>query len=81
VKTCTKCGTAWPESEFRRQTKASDGLQSWCKYCVRDARTSKGREANTGIHFRRWAKVMTLLFACAEAQLDGKIPMRRKANG
>lgn len=77
MKTCTKCETAWPESEFAKQSNSKDGLQGWCKHCVRDARAARGREANTGAMFRRFARVMTLLFACAEAQRDGLLPMRR----
>ncbi len=33
-KTCTKCGTTHPITYFWKQTKAKDGLNTWCKDCI-----------------------------------------------
>ena len=33
-KVCTKCKETKPLSNFWKQTKASDGLNTWCKSCV-----------------------------------------------
>lgn len=35
MKTCARCGEARTADEFRREPRASDGLHSWCKPCVR----------------------------------------------
>jgi hypothetical protein len=34
VKRCARCREVKPLEEFHRQTKASDGRQSWCKPCA-----------------------------------------------
>lgn len=33
IKTCSKCKTNKPSSEFYRSGRTSDGLRSWCKIC------------------------------------------------
>ncbi len=38
MKTCTKCNTPKPESEFYNQKQAKDGLYSYCKACCQEAR-------------------------------------------
>ena len=35
LKTCTKCKERKPHSEFHKDNRAKDGLQSWCKGCVK----------------------------------------------
>lgn len=35
-KTCTKCHKDRELSDFRKRTKASDGLSSWCKSCLKE---------------------------------------------
>lgn len=37
MKTCSKCATTKPHSEFYKHPKASDGLQSRCKACTKEA--------------------------------------------
>ena len=36
MKECKRCHRLLPESEFYKNIKAKDGLQSWCKSCVND---------------------------------------------
>ena len=36
VKVCSKCGIAKDISEFGRHSKMKDGLQIWCKTCIKD---------------------------------------------
>ena len=36
MKHCTGCDTKLPFEKFSKQTKALDGLQTWCKQCVKD---------------------------------------------
>jgi hypothetical protein len=43
VKACTKCLKIKPEKEFWRQRATSDGLQSWCKDCVREIQRLRSR--------------------------------------
>lgn len=33
-KECTKCGTSNPLTNFWKQKKAKDGLNTWCKSCI-----------------------------------------------
>ena len=33
-KICTKCYTSQPVSNYWKQSKASDGLNTWCKRCI-----------------------------------------------
>ena len=35
LKTCTKCKERKPHSEFHKDNRAKDGLQSWCKGCIK----------------------------------------------
>lgn len=34
MKRCSKCGKELPDSDFYKSSKASDGLQSYCKECA-----------------------------------------------
>ena len=36
MKSCTHCGRVLPESRFSRNRAQPDGLQCWCKDCVKD---------------------------------------------
>lgn len=38
VKRCPRCDTVKPTDEFHRNRSAHDGLQAWCKPCIRDYR-------------------------------------------
>lgn len=54
TKECTKCGEERARDCFCRQSRSSDGLQSWCKDCNRDYRQKNAiaiRESN-----RRYVK-------------------------
>jgi len=48
LKTCGKCHTPQPLSEFYRNKKADDGLQWWCKSCSRNAKGVKPRRQTQG---------------------------------
>jgi hypothetical protein len=37
-KSCTKCGEAKKPAEFPRNKRTRDGLGSWCRACVNEAR-------------------------------------------
>ena len=43
-KTCTKCGTEHPTSYFWKQSKAKDGLNTWCKSCITDGMREGARK-------------------------------------
>ena len=36
VKKCSKCGNVSLKSNFHKNTKSKDGIQSQCKFCVTD---------------------------------------------
>ena len=38
TKTCTRCGEAKKQAEFPRNKRTRDGLGSWCRACVNEAR-------------------------------------------
>lgn len=63
MKTCRKCLTAKPHSEFFRSSKYSDGLQFWCKECQRFARSGKRTHRNHGESksplYRHWKSMHT----------------------
>lgn len=37
TKICSKCGRELPRSEFATKSKSKDGLQSYCRDCIREA--------------------------------------------
>lgn len=41
IKICSKCGKELPVSEFSKNSKAKDGLQSQCKSCQSAAHKEK----------------------------------------
>ena len=41
TKICTKCRNELPTSAFRKRTKASDGLQGYCKSCLSEYKKSR----------------------------------------
>lgn len=41
IKICSKCGKELPVSEFSKNSKAKDGLQSQCKSCQKAAHKEK----------------------------------------
>lgn len=43
TKRCTHCGLTKPVAEFSKNSRTSDGLQSWCNNCVRMANRSSRR--------------------------------------
>lgn len=43
TKTCSKCGTDQPASEFDRRARSKDGLQAWCRSCGRIASRDRYR--------------------------------------
>lgn len=43
AKVCTKCGQVRPLAEYRANSKAKDGLQSWCKECEREYQRKRAR--------------------------------------
>jgi len=43
TKTCSRCGTAKPHTEFFPNRNARDGLQSYCKACHNEARRKGGQ--------------------------------------
>lgn len=45
MKTCTKCGTSKPITEFGKRANARDGLSSWCKGC-KNAQVATWAKAN-----------------------------------
>lgn len=54
TKVCTKCNRELPVTYFRKRTKASDGLQGYCKSCVSEYRKSKRRTAKTSKSFHSY---------------------------
>ena len=36
MKSCSKCGEPKPSSEFGLRKRSADGLQSWCRDCLRE---------------------------------------------
>ncbi len=44
VKQCRRCLEEKPQSEFCRNTKAKDGLHSWCKPCQNERRRERHAE-------------------------------------
>jgi len=40
-KTCSKCGTAKPVTEFHRDASAKDGMQTRCKLCLKKANAAR----------------------------------------
>jgi len=36
MKSCLRCGAVKPSSRFYRNSAQRDGLQSWCKQCIRE---------------------------------------------
>lgn len=49
TKSCSKCGIEKPVSDFGTASPKSDGYNSWCKQCVRDA-SKHHRETASGIY-------------------------------
>lgn len=43
MKTCKRCSTSKPESEFQRNAGARDGLQAYCRPCATEARRDWAR--------------------------------------
>lgn len=37
TKVCSHCGRELPVSEFNKRNASSDGLQQWCRDCMRNA--------------------------------------------
>ena len=35
-KVCSKCGKAMPTDEFYRSPRSADGLDYWCKWCLKE---------------------------------------------
>ena len=54
TKICTKCKKELPTSAFRKRTKATDGLQGYCKSCISEYRKSKRRTAKTSKSFHSY---------------------------
>lgn len=52
MKQCSKCGEQKPHDSFSTNTKARDGLHSWCRHCINAQR----REKNTqyAVARREW---------------------------
>lgn len=44
TKTCSRCRTAKPVSEFGPHPKTKDGFQSWCRQCVREYNRTRYHE-------------------------------------
>lgn len=57
TKICTKCRNELPTSAFRKRTKASDGLQGYCKSCISEYKKSKRRTAKTSKSFSSYKVV------------------------
>ncbi len=55
MKTCTRCGVNWSESEFYKNNRAVDGLQYRCKTCA-DAATYLCRAKNASHHEKAAAR-------------------------
>lgn len=51
MKNCPKCGETKPSSEFYRRKATSDGLQNWCKQCMRHQKRQAA--ALNGDHVRK----------------------------
>ena len=47
TKICTKCRNELPTSAFRKRTKASDGLQGYCKSCLSEYKKSRYKPTKT----------------------------------
>ena len=54
TKICTKCRNELPTSAFRKRTKASDGLQGYCKSCISEYKKSKRRSAKNSKSFHSY---------------------------
>jgi hypothetical protein len=58
MKLCTKCEVIKESSEFHKRLIAKDGLQSWCKICLRaDNKRMEGNRYKNGPSIIRDAKV------------------------
>jgi hypothetical protein len=40
MKNCSKCGVTKDSTEFHKKTKSADGLQGYCKSCIKDTNTN-----------------------------------------
>lgn len=54
IKTCTKCGTTRPVTDFNKHARRKDGLQSQCKSCIAE-RMAAYYTANRERHAERMA--------------------------
>lgn len=43
TKPCSRCSRVLPRSDFYRQSASKDGLQAWCRECVRDRKREERR--------------------------------------
>lgn len=44
TKQCCKCGNKLPKSEFHKHRNRKDGLQTWCKSCVKEHGSDPNRK-------------------------------------
>ena len=54
VKRCTKCGRVLTVDHFNKRTNSKDGLQDWCKDCIREStqRAKARREGTAEVSLR-----------------------------
>ena len=58
MKCCSKCGETKPFDEFGKRARSSDGLQTWCKPCMRATvlKWQKENPERTRERCRKWAQ-------------------------
>lgn len=64
TKKCSKCGRELPLTEFNRRAASPDGLQHWCKDCVRESQ--KGNTTRS---------ILDAIGGYSDPDFDGKQPV------
>lgn len=81
TKTCVCCGKTKPISDFYRDKKASDGHQSYCKYCMNLKSAERAREARAEKRAAKAAAQETKTVVVRETLTDEQMVQALRARG
>jgi len=72
TKLCKKCNTARPLTDFQKMTRSKDGLQAWCRACMKKQATD-WRKDHREEYNRKRRELNIAMRAAYYAQLNASV--------
>ena len=81
MKVCSKCKQAKPETEFSHNVVRVDGLNGWCKACVREkdkARREKIKDAKNAVKLAKTTREQRMAAAAIIVKAKAALAVAKK---